>query len=117
MLTTFPIYILDLDDNDQVVFPDGKADISHLEFWEETAAAIVTEHFAIPLEPLKNLPYSQRRARISSNGLVYYGKEQSSELLETIAATVGESGLKWAFDEHEQRLEFDLMEFEELLVG
>lgn len=45
----------------------------------------------------------------------YYGERQSKKLLKLIAKSVGLSELQWRFDEHEQRLEFDVAEFERLL--
>jgi len=114
MLTTYPIYILDLDGTDRVVFPEGKTDISHSEFWEETVALVVVRHYGIPHAPLLNLPYCQRRARITSRGTVFYGEQQTKALMKTIRASVGESNLAWEDDEHEQRLPMDMAEFEEL---
>jgi hypothetical protein len=69
--TTYPIYILDLHGEELVVFPKDKADISHSEFWEQTVAPLLAKHVSIPLKPLLNLPYCQRRARVSSKGLVF----------------------------------------------
>jgi hypothetical protein len=69
--TTYPIYILDLHGEELVVFPKDKADISHSEFWERTVAPLLAKHVSIPLKPLLNLPYCQRRARVSSKGLVF----------------------------------------------
>jgi hypothetical protein len=63
MVTTYPIYILDLNHKDMVVFPEMKADIPHPEFWEKDVAAIIAKNFDISLKPLLNLPYCQRRAR------------------------------------------------------
>jgi hypothetical protein len=96
--TTYPIYILDLDGEEIVVFPNDKADISHSELWEQTVAPLVAAHFSIPLKPLLNLPYCQRRARVSSKGLVFYGERQSNKLLRTISNATGEIDLRWAFD-------------------
>ena len=112
--TTYPIYILDLSGTDCVVYPDNKQDISHAMFWEQTVAAIVAKHVSIPLVPLKNLPYSQRRARIASNGSVYYGEPTSDDLLQTIEAAVGDIGLTWIYDDHEKRLDMDVFEFRQL---
>ncbi len=117
MGSTFPIYILDLDGEEMVVFPKDKADISHSDFWEQTVAPLLAEHISIPLKPLLNLPYCQRRARVSSKGLVFYGERQSKKLLRTISKATGEADLRWTFDEHEARLPFDVQEFERLLAG
>ena len=112
--TTYPIYILDLSGTDRVVYPDDKQDISHTEFWEQTVAAIVAEYFRISLGPLKDLSYCQRRARIASNGAVYYGEPPNDALLRTIEAAVGQTGLTWVDDDHEKRLEMDVFEFQQL---
>jgi hypothetical protein len=101
---------------DLAVFPKDKPDISHSEFWEQTVAPLLAQHFSIRLEPLLNLPYCQRRARISSKGLVFYGERQSKKLLRKISMATGEIDLRWAFDEHEIRLPFDVQEFERLLA-
>lgn len=117
MLSTFPIYILDLQSEELVVFPKDKADISHSDFWEQIVAPFVAAHFSIPLKPLLNLPYCQRRARVSSKGFVFYGERQSKKLLRTISTATGEADLRWAFDEHEARLPFDVQEYKRLLAG
>ena len=116
MPTTYPIYILDLHGEELVVFPKNKADISHSEFWEQTVAPHLAKHFSIRLKPLMNIPYCQRRARVSSKGLVFHGERQSKKLLRTISKATGEADLRWAFDEHEARLPFDVQEFKRLLA-
>ncbi len=115
--TTYPIYILDLHGEELVVFPRDKADIPHSEFWEPTVAPLLAKHFSIPLKPLLNLPYCQRRARISSKGLVFYGERPNKKLLRAISKATGEVDLQWAFDDHEARLPFDVQEFKRLLAG
>lgn len=70
-----------------------------------------------PTARLLNLPYCQRRARVSSKGLVFYGERQSKQLLRKISKATSEVDLRWAFDEHETRLPFDVQEFERLLAG
>jgi hypothetical protein len=117
MPTTYPIYILDLPGEELVAFPKDKADISHSDFWEQTVAPLVAKHFSIPIRPLLNLPYCQRRARISAKGLVFYGERQSSRLLGAISKAIGEANVRWALDEHEVRLPFDVQEFKRLLAG
>jgi len=113
---TYPIYILDLDGEEIVVFPQDKADIPHSEFWEQTVAPLLAERFSISLKPLLNLPYCQRRARVSPKGFVFYGERQTKTLLRKISKATGEIDLRWAFDEHEVRLPFDVQEFERLLA-
>lgn len=108
---SYPIYILDLGGKDFViVFPDGKADLDHSDFWERTVARLVARHFHLPLEEVVNMPYCQRRARINGK-TVYYGETPSKKLLKLIEKAVGEKGLKFAHDDHEARLEFDVQEF------
>lgn len=111
---SFPIYILDLGgDEYAIVFPEGKVDIDHNDFWEATVARIVARHLHLPLEGLLNLPYCQRRARINGK-IVYYGEKRTKKLLRQIEKAVGETGLEWGYDDHEMRLEYDLIEFHAL---
>lgn len=108
---TYPIYILDLGGAENViVFPDGKADLDHCDFWEATVARIVARHFRLPFDGLVNLPYCQRRARISGN-VVYYGEKTSKRLLRLIEKAVGETGLRFVYEIHEARLEYDVQEY------
>jgi hypothetical protein len=103
---SYPIYILALGEKDYtVVFPDDKVDLDHSEFWEKTVARIVARHFHLPVEELLNMPYCQRRARINDKK-VYYGEKATKKLLKLIEKAVGEKGLKWAYDDHERRLDF-----------
>jgi len=102
-MSSFPIYILD---DDSIHFPEGKADLDHSDFWESTVARIVARQYHVPLEDLLNLPYCMRRARIVGQN-VLYGEKQTKKLLRLIERAVGEKGLKWLFDEHEQRLSHD----------
>ena len=114
-MTNYPIYILDLNEKNLVVFPEMKAEKSHSDFWEEVVAKIVAKHFGISHKRLMNIPYCQRRARISSKGFVFYGETQSQKLLKSISKATGETDLRWAYDEHESRLPFDVMEFKRLI--
>ena len=106
----YPIYVLDLGGEATIVFPDDKADLDHCDFWEATVARIVAHHFHLPLEELLNLPYCQRRARISGN-VVYYGERATKGLLRQIETAVGATGLRFVYDDHEMRLAFDVSEF------
>lgn len=93
------------------MFPEGKEDLNHADFWSDVVATMVTKLYGIPLqyvEELKNAPYCMRRARISSNGSVYFGEEQSDILIKTIRSAVGDRNLKWKFDEHESRTDYDM---------
>ena len=110
---SYPIYILD---DDTIIFPEGKIDIDHSEFWETTVARIVARHHNIPLEDLLNLTYCQRRARIAGQN-VLYGEKQTKKLLQLIERAVEEKGLRFVYDEHEQRLEFDVLEFTALIAA
>ena len=102
---SFPIYILDLGgEEDAIVFPEGKADLDHCDYWEATVARIVARHFRLPLHELVNLPYCQRRARISGK-IVYYGEKPLRKLLRLIEKAVGKTGLRFVNDDHEMRLE------------
>jgi hypothetical protein len=108
---SFPIYVLHLGEGEPtIVFPEGKVDLDHSDFWEREVARIVARHLRLPLEELLNLPYCQRRARISEK-IVYYGEKTSPKLLKMIEKAVGETGLEWRGDDHEKRLEFDVSEF------
>ena len=111
---SYPIYILDLGGKEYtIVFPDDKADLDHSDFWETTVARIVARHFHLPLEELVNLPYCQRRARIN-DGVVYYGEQATRKLLRLIEKAVGETGLRFGYDDHEKRLSYDVLDFKAL---
>ena len=113
---SYPIYILDLGGRDySVVFPEGKVDLDHSAFWEATVARIVARHFRLPLEELVNMPYCQRRARINDK-IVYYGEKTTKKLLKLIEKTVGETGLRFGYDDHEKRLSFCVEEFAALCL-
>jgi hypothetical protein len=107
----YPIYILDLGGaDDAIAFPEGKADLDHCDFWEATVARIVARHIRVPFAELLNLPYCQRRGRISGN-VVYYGEKTSKRLLRLIEKAVGETGLRFVYEIHEARLEYDVQEY------
>jgi len=109
-MASYPIYIIDTSEGVQIVFPKGKQDLNHADFWSDTVADLVVEFGCAKKQNLKNLknaPYCMRRARVTSNGVVYYGEEQTDELLNQIKQAVGEPDLRWSFDEHESRIEFD----------
>ena len=113
---SFPIYILDLGGTDySIVFPQGKVDLDHSAFWETVVARIVARHFHLPHEELVNMPYCQRRARINGK-IVYYGEKTTKKLLKLIEKAVGETGLRFEYDDHEKRLSFDLSEFNALCL-
>jgi hypothetical protein len=112
---SYPIYIFDEGQEDYLnVFPEGKEDLNHSDYWEATVARMVARYLKLPVEDLLNLPYCQRRARISGD-TVYYGERQTKKLLKSIVKAVGEPGLKWGYDEHEQRLTYDCHDFAVLL--
>jgi hypothetical protein len=114
---SYPIYILELGGAEPaIVFPEGKADLDHSAFWEQTVAAIVARHFELNPKDLMNLPYCQRRARLN-DGVVYYGERATKKLLRQIERAVGETGLRYVYDEHEQRLSYDVEAFNALLLS
>lgn len=111
-MSSYPIYIIDLPNGGcRIVFPEGKEDLNHADFWSSVVATVVAKSYRIPLrhiEELKNAPYCIRRARISSNGSIYFGEEQSDILMEAIRSAVGDRDLEWKFDEHESRTDYDM---------
>lgn len=113
---SFPIYILDLGGKDYtIVFPEGKTDLDHSQFWEDTVARLVARHFRLPLEEVANLVYCQRRARINGQN-VLYGEKQTTKLLRLIEKALGQKDMRWVYDEHEQRLIYDRDEFNALCL-
>lgn len=112
-MTTYPIYILTLGKRTKIVFPEGKKDLPHSEFWEKAVAAIVADHYGIGVKALANIPYCQRRARIVDK-IVYFGEKGTDRLLAHIERAVGEQGLRFAHDDHEKRLPYDLARFKTL---
>lgn len=114
---SYPIYILDLGGTDySIVFPEGKVDLDHSQFWEDTVVRLVARHFHLPLEELVNMPYCQRRARINGK-IVYYGEKTTKRLLKLIEKAVGETGLRFAYDDHEKRLSLCVQAFLALCLG
>ena len=113
---SYPIYILDLEDEPTILFPKDKVDLDHSVFWERTVAAIVAKHYKLPLKELRNLPYCFRRARINDN-IVYYGERPTKKLLKQIEKAVGEKPLRFVYDEHEQRLSYDVEDFNALVLN
>ena len=116
---SYPIYILDLgmygttapyQKEFEIVFPEGKVDLDHSIFWEQTVAKIVAKQRRLPLEGLLNLPYCQRRARIYHKN-VLYGEKTSKGLLQLIEKAVGVKGMRFVYDDHEKRLEYDVADF------
>lgn len=114
MNSSYPIYLLQLGKKWKIVFPDGKVDIGHCDFWEQTVSFMVAEFFKVPQRKLLNLPYSQRRARICGN-TVYYGEVFRLVLLAKIKKAVKNKELVFAHDEHEQRLAAEIRQFKRLV--
>ncbi len=114
MISTFPIYLLELSDDLVVCHPKDLTDIGHSEFWETTASRLVAEHYKIPHRLLVNLPYCQRRARVAGNR-VYYGEKPDAKLLRLIRKILGNSKLVFVHDDHEKRLRHDVSEFKQLI--
>ena len=111
---SFPIYILHLDPNIQITFPDDRRDLDHPDYWEQTVCFLVARHFGIPSRKLANLPYCQRRARIVGNK-VLYGEKRDPELSRLICEVLGNSELLFCYDDHEKRLRGDVRQFRKLV--
>lgn len=112
MNNSFPIYIIDNNGKDYIVVSD--IDINHVEFWEKTVHKLVALLYKLPANKLKNLPYCQRRARIVDD-IIYYGEQTSKELLKEIRLKCNNNKLKFKYEEHEKRLNYDKKLFEKLL--
>jgi len=110
-ITSYPIYILDLPNGDvEIVFPENKEDLDHVNFWETQIVQKVCELYGLDAEDescLSESPYCMRRARITSKGYIFFGEEQSDELLTKIREAVDQPELVFQFDDHEVRLEYD----------
>ena len=113
-MASYPIYLLEVGEKIRVLFPGGKQDIGHADFWEQTAALLVAEHYKLPQRKLANLPYCQRRGRIVGSTL-FYGEKDGSEMLPLVRQAVGNEELVLCFDEHERRLREDVRAFRRLL--
>jgi len=113
-MKTFPIYLLELDADLKVVFPENKRDTGHADFWEKTASHIVAAHYHIPQARLANLPYCQQRARICGD-IIYFGGKPDPALLAKIREAVDNDKLVYVFDNHEQRLREDVRAFRRLV--
>lgn len=112
---TFPAYFLRLNDQWRVVVPGDKEDIGHTDFWEQTVARIVADHYRVPEHRLVNLPYCQRRARIVG-AKVYYGEKPDLKLLRALREAVGNDQLAFVHDDHEKRLQEDVRQFKKLVL-
>lgn len=112
---SYPLYLLRFEDKWHIVFPEGKEDLGHSDFWEQTVSFLVAEHYKIPQKRLENLPYSQRRARVVEPDKVYYGGEPDPDLLKAIRKAVGNKKLEFRHDDHERRLREDVSQFKRLL--
>ena len=114
LIQSFPIYILQFGRRWKIVFPEGKADIGHCDFWEQTTSFLVADFFKVPQKRLLNLPYCQRRARICGNK-VYYGEAFRPSLLATMKKAVKNKKLVFVYDIHEQRLAAEVRQFRRLV--
>lgn len=103
----FPVYILD---DDTILYI--KEDLNHVDYWCDFVSKIVSERHGIPRKKLINLPYCQRRARVVENKF-YCGEKIKKDLFKTIEKKLGRK-LKYVYDEHETRCEFNLAEFKSL---
>lgn len=93
--STFPIYILQLGAEQRVVASEGRADINHMQWWEQTVARIVAKHYHLPLAEVLELPYCQ--------------------LLKLIRRALSNEELAFVHDDHECRLPEDVLRFTYLL--
>lgn len=101
----FPIYILE----EEIIIPDPIQDISHIEFWENTVSGIISQKYKIPKKYLRNLPYSQERARIVGEN-VFYGGKHSPQLLRKIRNITKMKNLKFVYDIHEKTLKEEIIQ-------
>ena len=113
-MKSYPLYILRLGSELRVVFPEGKQDIRHTEFWEQTVSRIVASYYGIPQRQFVDLPYCERRARVVGHH-VWYGEDHDPVLLELIRKAVGDEALVFCHDEHEKRLKDDVKQFKRLV--
>jgi hypothetical protein len=113
-LQNYPLYLLNLSGTIQVVFPEGKEDIGHMDYWENVVSHLVAKHFHIPQAKLANLPYCQRRARVVGDRSLYGGKADPT-LLNQIRQAVGQDNLVFVYDDHEKRLKAEVLEFRKLV--
>jgi hypothetical protein len=113
-MPTYPVYLLQLGDTIQVVFPEDKSDIGHADFWEQKVSLLVAKQYSVPQAKLANLPYCQRRARIVDDKC-YYGETPDPTLLEQIRQAVGDMQLSFVHDDHERRLKEDVLGFHRLV--
>jgi hypothetical protein len=111
---SFPVYLLRSEQGWEVVYPEGKRDIGHTDFWEDTVSRLVARRYRIPRTELVNLPYCQLRARIVGD-TVYFGEQPDPGLLQAIRKAVGNDRLAFAHDDHERRLKEDVAAFRRLV--
>lgn len=117
MSKTFPLYILDIKGKIHVVFPENQKDLRHVKFWEQTVGPLFANSIGVPFSKIKNLPYCQKRARVfPAKKIIYYGETQDKELLREIEKAINIQGLRWVYDEHETRMQFDVFSLNGLLA-
>ncbi len=110
-LTTFPIYLLEFKQNEvTVVWPEHRQDLDHVTFWETDVVFVYAQEMKVSPHLLKDYPYCQRRARVDPiKKLIYYGETMGEKTLRLICESLEILDLKWAFDDHEARLEHDVL--------
>ena len=113
-MQTYPVYLLELGDTTQVVFPEGKQDIGHMDYWESVVSHLVAKNYHIPQTKLANLPYCQRRARVVGDSCLY-GEKADPTLLNQIRQAVGQDNLVFVYDDHEKRIRGEVLEFRRLV--
>jgi hypothetical protein len=111
---SYPIYILRLGATIRIVFPEGRQDLDHPDFWEQTVSFLVARYYEIPPRKLVNLPYCQRRARVVGDK-VYYGETPDPQLLRLIRETIGNPKAVFWYDDHETRIKEEVRELLRLL--
>lgn len=105
--TGFPIYILD---DDTILYT--KKDLNHVDYWDKIVSKTVAEKYGILQKKLVNLPYCQRRARVVGNNF-YCGEKIKKDLFKLIEKKIGRR-LKYVYDEHETRCEYNVAELKAL---
>jgi hypothetical protein len=100
----------------------GTREISHADYWRQNVAVIVAKYSGVPFGALRELPYCLPRGRyVASCGLpshagqavLFCGEKLDAAQREALHASYGE--LPVSHDEHEVRLNEDVIAFERLL--
>jgi len=115
-MKTFPVYILEATEGLCLFIPKDRQDIGHTEFWETVVAPILAVRYSLNLKRLKNIPYCLKRARIvPKKSIAYFGEEADDRILEALRRETGLPQLRFVYDDHEQRLPYDVQVLGKLL--